>query len=124
MNVNNFTPCLPATSEDGSVPVKPVCKYTYIGSVLHFFVEAAGATRQNVTVKANREPTEFIIEAVVQREHRADRCYYARIGLWYTNFCKYSYENMGWDVSNGEIHVWFPFKFIASHPQIPLRSLL
>ena len=123
MNMN-FTPCLPATAEDGSVPVKPACKYTFIGSVLHFFVEAAGATRQNVTVKANREPTEFIIEAVVQREHRADRCYYARIGLWYTNFCKYSYENMGWDVSNGEIHVWFPFKFIASHPQIPLRSLL
>ena len=30
----------------------------------------------------------------------------------HTSVCKYSYENMGWDVSYGEIHVWFPFKFI------------
>ena len=112
MNVNNFTPCLPATVEDGSVPVKPVCIYTCIGSVLHYFVEAAGATQQNVTIKVNREQMEFIIEAVVQREHRADRRYYARIQLLHTNFYKYSYQNMGWDVSNGEIHVWFPFKFI------------
>ena len=120
MNVNNFTPCLPATAEDGSVPVKPVCMYTSIGSVVHFFVEAAGATRQNVTIKVNREAMEFIIEAVVQREHRADRRYYARIRLLHTTVCEYSYENMGWDVSNGEIHVWFPFKSIDQSFRFPL----
>ena len=111
MNVNNgaqqYTQCLPTTADqDATVAVTPVCRHLYFGEVLHFFVEAAGVTNQNVTVNINRQPMELIIEAVVQREQRVNREYYARIRM---DDHDYLLENAGWDASDGEIHAWFPF---------------
>ena len=87
MNVNNgahaqqYTQCLPALAEDPAVPVTPVCRYLYIDDVVHYFEEAPGANLHNVTVTINLEPMELIIDAAVQREHRLDRLYLARIQM-------------------------------------------
>ena len=112
MNANNngaqqYTECLPAAADqDPTVAVTPVCRHLYIGEVVHYFVEAAGVTKQNATVNINREPMELIIEAVVQREHRVNREYKARIRM---DSHDYLLENASWDASDGEIHAWFPF---------------
>ena len=126
MNVNNgahaqqYTQCLPALAEDAAVPVTPVCRYLYIDDVVHYFEEAPGANLHNVTVTINLEPMELIIDAAVQREHRLDRLYLARIQMDGYDFIL---ENTSYRVSNGEIHVWFPFVF--NGPQVsPPRSPL
>ncbi|KAM3711748.1 hypothetical protein ACB098_01G132800 [Castanea mollissima] len=130
MDVNNdeqpYTECLSAADEDASVPVTPVCRYVYIGDVVHYFVEAPGANRHNVTVTINSytDPMELIIDAVVHREHRLDRHYYARIQM---HGYDHTLEDSSYDVSNGEIHFWSPYKLMAPQPQpqFPLpRSLL
>ena len=125
MNVNNgahaqqYTECLSAADEDATVPVTPVCRYLYIDDVVHFFVEAPGANRYNVNVTINTytEPMELVIYAVVHREHRLDRRYFARIQM---HGYDYTVENSNYDVSNGEIHFWSPYKLIAPQPQVPL----
>ena len=123
MNVNNgaqqYTECLSAADEDATVPVTPVCRYLYIDDVVHFFVEAPGANRYNVNVTVNTytEPMELVIYAVVHREHRLDRRYFARIQM---HGYDYTIENSNYDVSNGEIHFWSPYKLIAPQPQVPL----
>ena len=127
MNVNNgahaqqYTECLSAAAaEDAAVPVTPVCRYLYNDDVVHYFVEAPGANLHNVTVTINLEPMELIIDAAVQREHRLDRLYLARIQMDGYDFIL---ENTSYRVSNGEIHVWFPFVF--NGPQVsPPRSPL
>ena len=91
-----------------------------IDDVVHYFVEAPGANLRNVTVTINLEPMELIIDAAVQREHRLDRLYLARIQMDGYDFIL---ENTRYRVSNGEIHVWFPFVF--NGPQVsPPRSPL
>ena len=124
MNVNGlqqYTQCEPATAENANVPVMPVCRYIYVGEVLHVFVEAPGVTQQNVIVNlTTTEPMELIINALAQREHRVNRRYYARIRM-NTNH-HYILETSGWDVFDGEIHLWFPFVFNLPQPQpqVPL----
>nr|POF12638.1 abc transporter f family member 3 [Quercus suber] len=93
MNVNNgaqqYTECLSAADEDATVPVTPVCRYLYIGDVVHFFVEAPGANRYNVTVtiNANTEPMELVINAVVSHDE---------------NLISVSVEEL-WAVSEGKV---------------------
>ena len=121
MNVNNgahaqqYTECLSAADEDATVPVTPVCRYLYIDDVVHFFVEAPGANRYNVSVTVNTytEPIELVINAVVHRLYRLDRRYFARIQM---HGYDYTVENSNYDVSNGEIHFWSPYKLIAPQP--------
>ena len=121
---NAYSECEPAAAEDPNVYVSPVCRYLYVREVLHIFVEAPGVTRENVTFELTDErPDVLIILAVAKRQHRLDRHYLAQI-LMPPNH--YVLETEGWDVSNGEIHLWFPFilNLPPDRTQAPLLSLL
>ena len=109
MNVNvlpHHTAC--ALYVDDTGPVKPVCKFKYRNQYLFFFVEAAGAAPENVTVyvEPNPKPMQLVIDAVARRRPlRGDRRYSAKI-LVPTH--RYRLDHIGWTVFNGEIHIWFP----------------
>ena len=121
---NAYTECEHAAAEDSNVYVTPVCTYLYVREVLHVFVEAPGVTKENVTVEVtNERPKVLIILAVAKRQHRVHRHYFAQM-LMATNH--YVLETKGWDVSNGEIHLWFPFilNLPTDRTQAPLLSLL
>lgn len=121
---NAYTECEPAATENSNVYVTPVCRYLYAREVLHVFVEAPGVTKENVTVElTNGWPRVLIILAIAKRQHRVDRSYFARI-LMAPN--RYVLGTRGLDVSNGEIHLWFPFilNLPPDRTQAPLLSLL
>ena len=116
VNERVYTTCLPHEEDTG--PVAPVCTYNYIGEVLHIYVEAAGATPVNTTVSlTNVAPYELTVNAVVQRPNRGDRHYRALLPMPHLFYLPRRY--FARSVSNGLIHVWFPFQLLMNTFQIP-----
>ncbi|KAK7832513.1 hypothetical protein CFP56_026354 [Quercus suber] len=115
-NERVYTSCL--RHEEDTDFVAPVCTYNYIGEVLHIYVEAAGATPVNTTVSlTNVAPYELTVEAVVQRPNRGDRHYRALLPMPRLFYLPRRY--FARSVSDGFIHVWFPFQLLINTFQIP-----
>nr|POF10986.1 hypothetical protein CFP56_13505 [Quercus suber] len=116
VNERVYTRCLPHEEDTG--PVTPVCTYNFIGEVLHIYVEAAGATPVNTTVSlTNVSRYELTVDAVVQRPNRGDRHYRALLPMPRLFYLPRRY--FARTVSNGLIHICFPFQLLTNTFQIP-----